>query len=413
MRAAAEDGVAGEDHRARRRPRPGSRPSRRCARAWAIAVIASAGGRHRPSARTGAPVSSTRPAAAPSTWSWCPWVTRIDTDRAVLGDPRAGGPRRAGPGRSRPPRLARRAQHPGVGAVERHRPRVGRAHQRHPARQPVEPATATPAMVRRHVPGRYRMCDAGHSVTDRAATPCRSAAWSARPRRSTSTSTGAPSGSSADADRAAGVPARPRRSTSPNSSEAPLITPGWPVKPGADATKPITLTTLTTLSRPTSASIAASALSAHAPGQVLGLLGGDLRADLAGGEQLAVDHRQLAGDVDVVAGLHGRHVGGQRRRHLGQRRGRARRASRSGAVRSRLLRPLHVRDQLLRVRARAPPRPAPSRPRPSCRGSAWSRGPAAARSTYSHFCMAQRLPLPIRRRRRRSGTLLTAALCQP
>jgi hypothetical protein len=42
---------------------------------------------------------------------------------------------------------------------------------------------------------------------------------------------------------------------------APLITPGWPVKPGALATNPTTFTTRTTESSPTSASTAASALS--------------------------------------------------------------------------------------------------------------------------------------------------------
>ena len=42
------------------------------------------------------------------------------------------------------------------------------------------------------------------------------------------------------------------------------MTPGWPVKPGALATKPTTFTTRTTLSSPTRASTAASALSAQA-----------------------------------------------------------------------------------------------------------------------------------------------------
>ena len=41
------------------------------------------------------------------------------------------------------------------------------------------------------------------------------------------------------------------------------MTPGWPVKPGALATNPTTLTTRTTLSSPTTESTAASAFSAH------------------------------------------------------------------------------------------------------------------------------------------------------
>ena len=42
-----------------------------------------------------------------------------------------------------------------------------------------------------------------------------------------------------------------------------MITPGCPLKPGAEATKPTTLTMRVTLSMPTSASMAASAFSAH------------------------------------------------------------------------------------------------------------------------------------------------------
>ena len=115
-------------------------------------------------------------------------------------------------------------------------------------------------------------------------------------------------------DRAAGVPAGLAEDRAEELA-APLITAGLAGEPGAEATKPTTFTTLTTFSRPTSASIAASALSAHRCGQLLGLLGGDLGADLAGGQQLAVGDRELAGDVHVVAGLHGRHVRGHRRRH--------------------------------------------------------------------------------------------------
>src|SRR5262249_51348373 len=83
-----------------------------------------------------------------------------------------------------------------------------------------------------------------------------------------STSTGASSGNSATptADRAC-APASPNTST--NSSDAPLITPGWPVNPGADATKPTTLTTRVIESIPTSASTAANAFRAHVRASVL------------------------------------------------------------------------------------------------------------------------------------------------
>ena len=73
------------------------------------------------------------------------------------------------------------------------------------------------------------------------------------------------------------LPASPK--TSPKSSLAPLTTPGCPAKPGADVT----------------------------PEQAKDL------ARQAGGGQLAVHHRQLTGDVDVVTGPQGRHVGGDRR----------------------------------------------------------------------------------------------------
>ncbi len=64
------------------------------------------------------------------------------------------------------------------------------------------------------------------------------------------------------ADGGPGVPpASPK--TSPSRSDAPLITSGWPVKPGADATNPTTFTTPVTASMPTRASTAASALSAQ------------------------------------------------------------------------------------------------------------------------------------------------------
>ncbi len=78
-----------------------------------------------------------------------------------------------------------------------------------------------------------------------------------------STSTGASSGSTATptAERAC-TPASPK--AVPRSSEAPLTTPGWPVKDGSLATKPTTLTTRVTLSRsPTTDFTAAMALRAQ------------------------------------------------------------------------------------------------------------------------------------------------------
>ena len=56
-------------------------------------------------------------------------------------------------------------------------------------------------------------------------------------------------------------PASPK--TWASSCEAPLTTTGWPPKPGALATKPVTLTTRTTLSRSTTEATAATALIAH------------------------------------------------------------------------------------------------------------------------------------------------------
>ena len=75
-----------------------------------------------------------------------------------------------------------------------------------------------------------------------------------------STSTGEFRGSSETptAERAC-APLSPN--TSPNSSEAPLMTPGCPSKSLADATNPTTLTTRTTASMPTRACTAASAFN--------------------------------------------------------------------------------------------------------------------------------------------------------
>src|SRR5215210_1616033 len=82
-------------------------------------------------------------------------------------------------------------------------------------------------------------------------------------RTTSSTSTGASSGNSATptAERAC-RPASPK--TSPMSSDAPSSTPGWPLNPGAEATKPVTLTMLEIPLRPPAwAAAAARALSAH------------------------------------------------------------------------------------------------------------------------------------------------------
>ena len=112
-------------------------------------------------------------------------------------------------------------------------------------------------------------------------------------------------------------PCRP--STSPSSSLAPLTTPGWPVKSGAEATKPTTFTTRSTRSRsPTIDFTAASAFSAQVRASSLASSARDLGADLAGHGELAVHHGQLAGGVHVRPGPHGRHVRGQRRHDLGQ-----------------------------------------------------------------------------------------------
>ena len=77
-------------------------------------------------------------------------------------------------------------------------------------------------------------------------------------RAITSTSTGASKGRSETptAERAWAVP-----KTSPKRSDAPLITPGWPPNPGADATKPVTFT-IDTESMSTRELMAAKALSA-------------------------------------------------------------------------------------------------------------------------------------------------------
>ncbi len=182
-----------------------------------------------------------------------------------------------------------------------------------------------------------------------------------------------------------GRAARPRRRPAPNSSEAPLITIGWPVKPGADATNPTTLTTLTTFSRPTRRVDRGEGVE---------------RAHAGPGPWPARRRRPRRPCRWRAACRRPSAAGRRRRRGCRTARPARRRRPASGDLgqREAELGELGVRRSVTTSAAscRPPaapgwgpgsPRPAPSRPRPSCRGSAWSRGPAAGRSTYSHFCM--------------------------
>src|SRR5574340_438055 len=139
---------------------------------------------------------------------------------------------------------ARCPQDPGVGAIQRHHSRVLGQHH----------GSAWRDLPESGVGGMYQ---------------CHSAYFRhQRTSAISSTSTGAPRGSSATptADRA-WTPASPN--TSPRNSDAPLITPGCPVKLGAEATKPTTFTIRTTESIPTSASSAANAFRAQIRAAVL------------------------------------------------------------------------------------------------------------------------------------------------
>ena len=146
---------------------------------------------------------------------------------------RRGGPRRAGRVDRRP-----RTRRPGARSTQVLVPSrvIGPGLG---ARSSVtQPGSARPATTRTQPPMR-RSYVAGHAGDRRAPDvrlghrrvttrrPSRAQATSAM----TSTSTGAPSGSSATPTALRACrPCSP--STSPNSFEAPLITAGWPVKPG-------------------------------------------------------------------------------------------------------------------------------------------------------------------------------------
>src|SRR6185312_15087219 len=134
---------------------------------------------------------------------------------------------------------ARTTQHPGVGPLQRHQTRVVGQQYRRSLGDGAQPSVCGMG---------ERLNRLGHR------------------RQPTSTinsiSTGASIGNSATptAERAC-APLSPN--TSASRSEAPLTTLGCPLKPGADATNPTTLTTWVTESRPTSASTAANAFNAQ------------------------------------------------------------------------------------------------------------------------------------------------------
>src|SRR5690606_10094493 len=120
--------------------------------------------------------------------------------------------------------------------------------------------TATPPVLgpRPSAHGLSRRCgpSAGRGQGEGRAYALVSSTWISNP-------TGASSGSTATPTALrAWTPLSPR--TSASSSLAPLMTPGWPVKSGAEATKPTTFTTRATRSRsPATDLTAARAFSAH------------------------------------------------------------------------------------------------------------------------------------------------------
>ena len=100
---------------------------------------------------TGAPVSSAN-RGAPSAWSGWPWVSSVRATRRPRPRrrraPAAGAPRRSGPGSTTTRSLrARLGQHPGVGAVQRHRARVGRQHAGRPGLARRRPGPARPPVT--------------------------------------------------------------------------------------------------------------------------------------------------------------------------------------------------------------------------------------------------------------------------
>ena len=186
-RAAAEHGVAGEQravgHEVERQrvggvagrrddvDRPGRRPR--------------AGRRRRdPRRRAGAPGSSAatgardarRERAAPSAWSGWPWVSRTSATRrpSTTASIASRCARSSGPGSTTTTR--RRTglgEHPGVGAVERHRRRVGGQHAGRRA-SVTAPADPRPAVAeRQHAPAHARAPRARDAVglAARAAAP--------------------------------------------------------------------------------------------------------------------------------------------------------------------------------------------------------------------------------------------------
>ena len=166
------------------------------------------------------------------------------------------------------------------------------AGERHPTGAPeqvdLEPAllaVARPAGARPcWRPWARPACGCRRRTRARAARGARAAAPSgplSRPRRSSRPRRGRPAAAPGHRPRTArGPPASPK--TSPTSSDAPLATPGWPVKSGVEATKTTSFTIRRTWSSGTSALIAARALRAHCCAHSFGLLRGHRAADLAG-----------------------------------------------------------------------------------------------------------------------------------
>ena len=109
------------------------------------------------------------------------------------------------------------------------------------------------------------------------------------------------------------------RPLSPNAStirsEAPFITFGPSVKPGAELMKPPSRTTRVTLSRSPSAALSlGQQIDRAGARRLLSVLDRDAAAELALGDQLAVGaEAKLAGDHQQIAGAHERHIVGDRR----------------------------------------------------------------------------------------------------
>ena len=102
--------------------------------------------------------------------------------------------------------------------------------------------------------------------------------------------------------------------TSTIRSDAPFITFGPSVKPGAELMKPPRRTTRTTLSRSPSAALScASRLIAQARAAFLSVLNRNAAAELAFGDQFAVGaEANLARNHEHIAAAHERHIVGDR-----------------------------------------------------------------------------------------------------